>query len=250
MQPHTKTLVILWGAFVTALTVAVALLVDAQDLWDSPRLKWIEVSGFLVFVGLVFWELRRLMAQVQSLEEVQRPKLSLVHRATETRPFVQVLRFPAQASNGQTVELEDRRCRVGVLNVSAIDVSQVRVVLQSCEPGGNFVFPEQALLVHGTDPESGTCTVAPPPKGSDLPDQLVDVVNELGVAGAEIPDSIQLCYANPNIRQPIPAGNYVITLRVVGGNASKTRQFRIIKHITNADGKTQVVPVRLEALTV
>jgi hypothetical protein len=174
--------------------------------------------------------------RIAEYEEARRPKLRIVFAPindNDSRPYLQTQLFDARLGPGQPLtRMRNRRFRVGIQNMSSETITDVRIRLARCEPGGNFVFPEHELAVQDTDPPQGACDVQP--SRDENPTRWFDVVNEWG-PDAFIPDHFSICYRNPALNQlPVVPGTYEIELRAEGGGTSTTRRFVIRKR--NAAG--------------
>ena len=203
--------------------------------YDPPERQLYLLIGFVAFVGFVahaFWTQRRrireLELQHQELKEKFLPKLKIVflpENDSDSRPYLQTLNFGRPSGVGMPViEMIDRRFRVGVRNASDSTVPSVSLRLESCEPSGNFVFPEHELAVQDTNPPAGSCEIQPHET------RWFDVVNECGPA-SHVPKDFHFCYRNQDFSGlPVPFGTYNITLRAEGGGPSVKQEFLIAKN--------------------
>lgn len=185
--------------------------------------------------------------RIRELEVAMAPKLEILFEPKndeDSRPYLQTLAFqqlvevPSFRSKQVAVNMIDRRYRVGVRNLSTVVAPDVALLLQSCQPGGNFVFPEHRFAVQDTNPPDGVCDI---PAGQT---RWFDVVNELSWVASKQPAAVfHLCYQNPDFQQlPVPAGTYDIVVRADGGGASVTRSFQISKIVV--DGKSSSLRFR------
>lgn len=187
-----------------------------------------QVVGAILILAAMVRAFHDIRVERDVLLESRKPKCEIIFAPDSGRPYLQVLDF-----RQSTMEMRDRRYRVGVHSLSDVTIT-VSLRLASCalvpdsEPVVlnhlNFVFPEHELAVQDTDPTSASCEI--PPHET----RWFDVVNEIGPASS-IPDHFRVCYRNPNFSAaPVPFGTYEMVLRVDGSNApSVSRRFRVTK---------------------
>ena len=136
------------------------------------------------------------------------PRLEFV-RVNNVKPFYEQF----DKESGTTL----RYMRVGVHNSGAVEIPQVRLVLEGCEPGDSAaVHPEHELQPMGK-PE-GTMAVTIPPHGT----VIFDVAQEV-VVPPEHYGSLLLCYAQ-NVQNELPrrdTDSYKIILRAEGAGPAK-----------------------------
>lgn len=172
-------------------------------------------------------------------EERLKPKFDIVFRPADeypdSRPYLQVLTYGAFRSGAgyPMTEMEERRYRVGIVNKCDAVVPAVRLVLESCSPGGNFIHVGHRLAVMDSGEPLGERDLQP--TKSDEPTLWFDVVCEEDEA-SRTPDYLVFCYADPKIRGPVVYDltrsdeySYEIVLRAEGGGWSCRRSFRVYK---------------------
>jgi len=150
-----------------------------------------------------------------------RPRLDLVFRG-DVSPYLHTYPILDGATGRQ---IRGRWYRVGVLNHSAVPVSDVQVQLLKVEP---VSFSIQPVTLHFKDdnPRRGTpyrhSIVAA--AGTSDPTVLVDVL-----AQYERQLAFEVLHTVPNVPlRHMPAGNYTLTIRVSGREArGQTRRFAV-----------------------
>lgn len=185
----------------------------------------LSIIAFIVAGGFVWWwEHDRLLA----LEAAQGrlPVLDIVVRSTE-RPYVQEItsfRTDAYGSPTEEAGTTERRYRVGILSDAL--VQNVHVLLESCEPMSEFVFPAHALSMMGRPDRTEFVDVHP----GDDPAVFVDVFaqrfNEQSGTPPDEMNLIHLCYVQ-QLSSLLPNRRHRVGLRVEGGGAYRRRGFII-----------------------
>jgi hypothetical protein len=213
---HWLTLVA--GGFVAALGLI-------SNATNHPAPAWAWVAVVFTFVSVAqyraYQDLRADLLKARDVinahDERLQPKLSL-RFGSYTRPYV--IELDLEPVN--SVDVIERRFRVGVCNHSTQVIAGVRVLLISCEPGGPSVFPMHAM---GGDPAS-----VPPTK--DEPTVFVD---ELAQRTAKKDDKrwsgkssiVVLCYAlGTAVTNEVPNIHHVLKLRVEGGGTYRDHEYR------------------------
>jgi hypothetical protein len=150
----------------------------------------------------------------------------------DTAPYVSEfkLRF-----DGEAGLLLDRTFRVGIRNLTTSTVQGVHVVVESWAPPGDMVNTGYAL--GSTDSRNEFFDVYP----LDRPTAFVDVLrmhlmlDSLEMTGPSNPIEVRylgVCYANnPGLRtgETLPVGDYVVTLRLEGGNTTRRKSFKVTR---------------------
>jgi len=212
-----------------------------------PTRYFVWAGAALIVVAMVraYHELRM---QHDQLAEDRKPKLDIVflpQNNDDSRPYLQSLQFAMRVAAGfpndhHVKAMLDRRYRIGVSNLSTATVPDVSVKLESCTPPGNFIHVGHHLLVMDSDPPAAYRDL--PPSVAGEPTLWFDVVSAVGEL-EETPVSFMFCFANPNIRGGVNAGQtYEIVLRAEGGNVSTSRSFRI-QMLESADMRLTMTPL-------
>lgn len=216
------------GSVMTALGTLGTLL-SAPDVASQ---KWQLIAWFFLFVGTVIWRVLTDRQRIQELEDQATPKLEICFGGME-RPYLQELLI----SIDEQLYVE-RRFRVGIRNIGQEVIHDARVVLERCQPTGDFVFPDLALGVMGANSPNDRFSVYP----SDGPTVYVDVVfdrspRDHGDQQGLHSDWIVIAYAQRSLPAiiPAPVGAITMTLRVDGGGLSARKAFLVQKSL--ADGR-------------
>jgi len=166
-------------------------------------------------------ELQHARTAIEALESRRRPKLDMV-LSGKMRPYYQEYRTVLAATNQIMI---DRRFRVGIQNLSSVTIKDVRVIIESCEPATDAVFPGHALQVMGAPEGTERFDCAP----SDTPTGWVDVVFDKTFQDPSGETQyIWIAYAI-SIPNMLANGTYTIRLRAEGENTSCTKSFVIEK---------------------
>jgi hypothetical protein len=230
-----------WGAVLSVVAEVGGWLTNVPDTSPFSRIAFALTVFFLGRLAWTqYWE-------AHEQRENRKPKFDLVFRqgsSNDDRPFFQTLDFKMAMANGKTMRMNDRRFRVGLVNLSSATIPNVRVVLESCTPSANMIHVGHRLLRMDSDPEGGEGDLPPSP---DLkPTLFFDVVNEMGQAESPTaPSKFLFCYAIPGVRGHVGCGEYEIVLRAEGGDFSCTRTFLIKK---DALGPGQFGPLIMKPL--
>jgi hypothetical protein len=166
----------------------------------------LSIVAFIVAGAFVWWSEHQRILTLQAAQG-RLPTLDLVVRSTE-RPYVHEVR----AEEGMFTQ---RWYRVGVLCDSL--VRDVHVLLESCEPMSEFVFPAHALCVMGKPNRTEFVDVHP---GND-PAVFVDVFTQRWDPSTPLDevDVIHLCYVQ-ELPSSLPSRRRRVGLRAEGGGAS------------------------------
>ena len=204
---------------------------------DASARQSYQLWGLLCLTIAAVQAFYLLLQENRKLKADREPKFDIVFAPEndhDSRPFLQTmtvhLEYGLGRSGPKLVRMEDRRYRIGIVNLSVVAIPNIRVVLESCRPSGNFIHVGHRLLVTDSQPESGEADL--PANVDGKPTRFFDVANELDFPN-QTPLTFQFCYANPGIRGSVDANTYEIVLRAEGGNVSCARAFRV----TKIDGK-------------
>jgi hypothetical protein len=182
----------------------------------DPWLFWVITALCLVAACFLAWRDERRAREI--LEQAMRPRLSLRFDPTRA-PYVQ------EIPSGNTTL---RYFRVGVQNDSHVDVSGIRIVLESCnfptKPGINL---EHRLAVMGAIPASDLATIA---AGREA---LFDVaVESVHPPGSGI-GPLALCYRAAVERQIDRSTTWRLVLRAEGAGLPVRGAF-ILREVTGS----------------
>ncbi len=162
-------------------------------------------------------------AEIGGFKRLQQPRLALVFKPIEGRPYVQDLRFMA----GPDRWLLQRYFRIGVQNLSSLMIPGVRLVLESCEPSSRQVFPEHSFGLSGTGVEFFDLNPG------DKPTAYVDVLRALLPIADERADpssvfSLELVYQVSSLQQGagnLPVTDQHVVVRAEGGHTYVRAKF-------------------------
>jgi hypothetical protein len=168
--------------------------------------------GFVTFAVLAAW-----LSGQQVEPQTTPPTLNLVIRSTQ-RPYVMDL-----SRNGEDGDWLKRWFRVGVLSDKLVNV---HVLLDSCVPESENVFPAHALEVMGQQERTEYVDVHPGAEPSVFIDVFTQTIDERSGIDPEDANTLRFCYVRP-LRSLIPNQRQRVGLKVEGGGASRTRFFAI-----------------------
>ena len=178
----------------------------------------LSIVAFIVAGGLAWWwEHGRVLALEAGQGRL--PTLDLVVRSTD-RPYVQEVRFEDESGEVFT----EHRYRVGV--VSDALIPNVHVLLESCEPMSDFVFPAHALCVMGRPNRTEFVDVHPDDDPSVFVDVFAQRFNERSGTPPDEMNLIHLCYVQ-QVASLLPNRRHRVGLRAEGGGAYARRYFVI-----------------------
>jgi len=178
--------------------------------------------GFVLLSTVqAFWAVlqREAALKVELAERGRVPQLDIVFRSTE-RPYIQEVRGEQEG-----LVFFERRFRVGIL--SDAFVKDVHVLLESCEPMSDFVFPAHALAVMGRPQGAEYFDVNP---GAD-PAVFVDVFTQRFDERSGVPvdemNLFHLCYAQQALPSLFPTRRHRLAIRAEGSGSFVRRHFAI-----------------------
>lgn len=225
-----------WGALVSVTAEVVSWFSTLRGHGSQP-------FGQIAFGLTVFFLGRLAWTQYWAAErfrENAKPKFDMVFTPDLGRPSLQVIEA------GSTKE---RRYRVGILSLTSEIVPSVRVLLMSCEPPGNFIFPRHRLGVMDSAAATGERELHP--SADDKASLWFDVVAESGHK-SRVPEWFEFCYADQALRAPVIKSlhdheyAFEVVLRAEGGGTFLERTFRISKpwdEKENRSGKLLMLPL-------
>ncbi len=197
-----------------SLTVAVGLTAIAVALFLNHHVYFGSafVAAALTFVGVAIW----LFAQ-QKKPHDSLPTLDLVVRLAE-RPYVMDVQ-----RNEDGDEWFKRWFRVGVVSDKAV---RLHVLLESCRPVSENVFPAHALQVMGQPHSTEYVDVQPGPDPSVFIDVFTQTIDDRSGIPPDGVNTLRLCYVQ-QLNSLIPNVPTRIRLKVEGGGAYQCRDFAI-----------------------
>jgi hypothetical protein len=169
----------------------------------------------VAFVGFVVAAIRFYRHEQQSKDVA--PTLDLVFRSTH-EPYLMERR-----RNDEQGEWLGRWFRVGVLTDR---LAKIHVLLESCQPRSEFVFPLSALRIMDHPPETEYVDVHPSPEPSVFIDVFTQTIDERSGVPPDEMNLLHLGYVRP-LSRLMPNQRQRLTLRVEGGGASRSRSFLI-----------------------
>jgi hypothetical protein len=158
---------------------------------------------------------------LSALRARRSPKLDITFDPAQGRPYVQDRKTVA----GQDHFVIQQQIRVGIRNLSDELVTAAHVILESCEPLSDYVYPGHALRQQG--PQGEFFDVNP----GDGPTVYVDVLvclMSLPTWESNNPTEVEdlhICYVE-NLMSRLPVRDHTLVLRVEGGGTFQRRRFR------------------------
>ena len=156
------------------------LLLTVFSFFSPPA--WGPRAFLILGVLCLFYaSYRAWLSEYKRAEKLSQKSLEFV-RVNNVKPFIEEIRNDA--------DMRVLCMRVGLRNLSGVEIPQVRLILEACDPDdySGAIHPEHELQPMGKP--QGTMSVAIPPHGT----VIVDVAREVFTPGETL-GTLCLCYA-------------------------------------------------------
>lgn len=203
------------GGLIGLLDIITPLVMPAW-VWMGIAVLGLVIAQFLAFH--VIREARDVSDQrVRELGELNVPKLEIVFEKTNGEGSSSFHQIRVESGEDNHQILVDELYRVGIINMSARTIEDVRVWMNSFTPRGAPNLPFRLHVMNDNIPPyeeslNGFC-VDP----SDKPTRYVDVVRKIYIEQPDVPEKhILLEHVDPGVAKVIPDDRYEIILIATG----------------------------------